>query len=59
MFYEMISKFSTGTGTIRAIRYNIDGNYCISTGSDRKIKLYNPITTNLLKTYCAHSDEGI
>ncbi|XP_035794978.1 WD repeat domain-containing protein 83-like [Anopheles albimanus] len=44
-------------GAVRAVRYNVDGSYCFSCGSDKKIKLWNPRTGLLLKTYGGHADE--
>ncbi|XP_317330.4 WD repeat domain-containing protein 83 [Anopheles gambiae] len=44
-------------GAVRAVRYNVDGSYCLSCGSDKKIKLWNPRTGLLLKTYGGHADE--
>ncbi|XP_054744537.1 WD repeat domain-containing protein 83 isoform X2 [Anastrepha obliqua] len=44
-------------GAVRAVRYNVDGSYCLSCGSDKKIKLWNPKTGLLLKTYGGHADE--
>ena len=34
-----------------------DGSYAISSGSDKKIKLWNPQTGLLLKTYGGHANE--
>ncbi|KAH8255486.1 hypothetical protein KR038_004493 [Drosophila bunnanda] len=44
-------------GAVRAVRYNVDGTYCLSCGSDKKIKLWNPVSGLLLKTYGGHADE--
>ncbi|XP_018796808.1 PREDICTED: WD repeat domain-containing protein 83 [Bactrocera latifrons] len=44
-------------GAVRAVRYNVDGSYVLSCGSDKKIKLWNPKTGLLLKTYGGHADE--
>ncbi|XP_055386098.1 WD repeat domain-containing protein 83 [Condylostylus longicornis] len=44
-------------GSVRAVRYNVDGIYCLTCGSDRKIKLWNPKTALLLKTYGGHASE--
>ncbi|XP_017858829.1 PREDICTED: WD repeat domain-containing protein 83 [Drosophila arizonae] len=44
-------------GAVRAVRYNVDGSYCLSCGSDKKIKLWNPVSGLLLKTYGGHADE--
>ncbi|XP_030383716.1 WD repeat domain-containing protein 83 isoform X1 [Scaptodrosophila lebanonensis] len=44
-------------GAVRAVRYNVDGSYCLSCGSDKKVKLWNPASGLLLKTYGGHADE--
>ncbi|MFH4977874.1 hypothetical protein AB6A40_004583 [Gnathostoma spinigerum] len=38
-------------GAVRAVRFNVNGNYCLSCGSDKSVKLWNPFTGVLLKTY--------
>ncbi|KAH8271830.1 hypothetical protein KR044_007304 [Drosophila immigrans] len=35
----------------------VDGTYCMSCGSDKKVKLWNPASGLLLKTYGGHADE--
>lgn len=37
--------------------YVVDGSYAITSGSDKKIKLWNPQTGLLLKTYGGHANE--
>jgi WD40 repeat protein len=49
MNYELKKSFDCNQGAIRAVRYNVDGNYCLSCGSDRKIKLFNPKTGLMIK----------
>lgn len=44
MNLELKKSFDCNQGAIRAVRYNVDGNYCLTCGSDRKIKLFNPKT---------------
>lgn len=44
-------------GAVRSVRYNVDGCYALSCGSDKKVKLWNPDTGLLLKTYGGHADE--
>lgn len=44
-------------GAVRAVRFNGDGNYCITCGSDKSVKLWNPHRNILLKTYCGHGYE--
>ncbi|CAB3366678.1 Hypothetical predicted protein [Cloeon dipterum] len=46
-------------GAVRAVRFNADGSYCLTCGSDRKIKLWNPNKNLLLKTYPGHGKEAM
>lgn len=57
MNYELKKSFDCNQGAIRAVRYNVDGNYCLTCGSDRKIKLFNPKSGLMIKTYAGHGDE--
>jgi len=34
----------------------VDGEYCLTCGSDKKIKLWNPFKELCLKTYAGHGD---
>lgn len=36
---------------------SVDGNYCITCGSDKSVKLWNPLRNLLLKTYIGHGYE--
>ncbi|XP_055544555.1 WD repeat domain-containing protein 83 [Wyeomyia smithii] len=51
------STIDCNQGAIRAVRYNVDGSYCLTCGSDKKIKLWNPKSGLLLKTYGGHAGE--
>ncbi|XP_042305252.1 WD repeat domain-containing protein 83 [Sceloporus undulatus] len=44
-------------GAVRAVRFNVDGNYCLTCGSDKSLKLWNPHKGTLLKTYSGHGYE--
>ncbi|XP_049795271.1 WD repeat domain-containing protein 83 [Schistocerca nitens] len=44
-------------GTVRAVRFNVDGSYCLTCGADRTLKLWNPHRSLLLKTYLGHGGE--
>ena len=44
-------------GPVRAVRFNSDGNYCMTCGSDKTLRLSNPYTGTLLKTYVGHGYE--
>lgn len=57
MNFELKKSIDCDQGALRAVRYNVDGNYCLTCGSDRKVKLLNPNTGLILKTYAGHGDE--
>ena len=42
---------------MRAVRYNVDGNYCVTCGQDKSVKLWNPDRKALLKSYTGHGYE--
>ena len=42
---------------IRAVRFNSDGEYCMTCGSDKSVKLWNPYKNICLKTYAGHGYE--
>ena len=42
---------------IRAVRFNSDGEYCMTCGSDKSVKLWNPYKNICLKTYSGHGYE--
>ena len=44
-------------GAVRAVRFNYDGNYCLTCGGDKLLKLWNPHRGVLLKTYSGHGYE--
>ncbi len=44
-------------GPVRAVRFNSDGNYCLTCGSDKTLKLWNPHKNAYLKTYVGHGFE--
>ncbi|KAL5111742.1 WD repeat domain-containing protein 83 [Taenia crassiceps] len=42
---------------VRAVRFNADGQYCLTAGGNRSIRLWNPVMGRLLKTYIGHGGE--
>lgn len=54
---QKIKTIDCNQGAVRAVRYNVDGSYVLTCGSDKKLKLWNPVTAVLLKTYGGHGDE--
>ncbi|XP_063217048.1 WD repeat domain-containing protein 83-like [Bacillus rossius redtenbacheri] len=57
MDYSCIKTIDCQQGAVRAVRFNVDGSYCLTSGADRKVKLWNPHRGLLLKTYGGHGDE--
>ncbi|XP_057319404.1 WD repeat domain-containing protein 83 [Microplitis mediator] len=56
MPYTLIQTLKTKS-IIRAVRFNVDGEYCVVCASDRRLYLYNPHRNALLKTYSGHGEE--
>ena len=44
-------------GAVRAVRWNVDGNYMLTCGSDKSMKLWNPKRKAMLKSYSGHGNE--
>nr|CAD1836819.1 unnamed protein product [Ananas comosus var. bracteatus] len=44
-------------GAVLAVRFNGDGNYCLSCGRDRTLRLWNPHRAAPIKTYSSHARE--
>ncbi|WAR24103.1 WDR83-like protein [Mya arenaria] len=53
LVYSQICK----QGAVRAVRFNVDGTYCLTCGSDKSVKLWNPHRKLLLKSYMGHGFE--
>ena len=48
---ERSAIIDTEHGAVRSVRYNRDGNYMLTCGSDKAIKLWNPSRQLLIKSY--------
>ncbi|XP_074059595.1 WD repeat domain-containing protein 83 [Macrotis lagotis] len=44
-------------GAVRAVRFNVDGRYCLTCGSDKTLALWSPLRGTLLRTYGGHGSE--
>ncbi|KAK2587387.1 hypothetical protein KPH14_003103 [Odynerus spinipes] len=55
--YKFEGEIECKQGAVRSVRFSVDGEYCLTCGSDRKIKLWNPYKAVTLKTYGGHGDE--
>lgn len=55
--YKLVKEIDCKQGAVRAVRFSVDGAYCLTCGSDRKLKLWNPYRGVTLKTYGGHGDE--
>lgn len=54
---DLEAKIDCQQGAVRAVRFNKDGNYCITCGNDKTVKLWNPYKQLKLQTYSGHSQE--
>lgn len=54
---QQAARFDAQQGAIRAVRFNKDGNYCVTCGADKTVKLWNPYKQIRLQTYVGHSQE--
>ncbi|XP_018320701.1 WD repeat domain-containing protein 83 [Agrilus planipennis] len=54
---QCLNTIDCNQGAVRAVRFNVDGSYCLTCGSDKKLKLWNPYRNLLLKTYGGHGNE--
>ncbi|XP_046469083.1 WD repeat domain-containing protein 83 [Neodiprion pinetum] len=57
MELKFINSIECKQGAVRAVRFNVDGSYCLTCGSDKKVKLWNPYRSVALKTYGGHANE--
>jgi len=56
---SLIHSIDCKQGAVRSVRFNVDGNYCITGGADKTVKLWNPHKEKglLLKSYSGHGYE--
>lgn len=54
---KLVATIDCKQGAVRNVRFNNDGQYCLSCGSDKSIKLWNPHRQLMLKTYSGHGYE--
>ncbi|KAH7705252.1 WD domain-containing protein [Aphelenchoides avenae] len=56
---RLLTSFDCKQGAIRAARFNVDGNYCITCGSDKTVRLWNPYRQVHLKSYTGLGSEPL
>ncbi|XP_033736597.1 WD repeat domain-containing protein 83-like [Pecten maximus] len=54
---KLISTVNCKQGAVRAVRFNVGGDYCLTCGSDKSVRLWNPHRGIALKTYTGHGYE--
>ncbi|XP_046578150.1 WD repeat domain-containing protein 83-like [Haliotis rubra] len=54
---NLVTSVDCKQGAVRAVRFNADGNYCLTCGSNKTVKLWNPHRGSVLKTYIGHGYE--
>ncbi|KAI6242163.1 hypothetical protein M3Y99_00256900 [Aphelenchoides fujianensis] len=48
---KLLHSFECNQAAVRAVRFNVDGNYCITCGGDKTVALWNPVRQIHLKSY--------
>ncbi|XP_057396509.1 WD repeat domain-containing protein 83 isoform X2 [Balaenoptera acutorostrata] len=56
---KRLKTLDCGQRAVRAVRFNVDGNYCLTCGSDKTLKLWSPLRGTLLRTYSGHGYEKV
>ncbi|CAG0914139.1 unnamed protein product [Notodromas monacha] len=46
-------------GAFRSVAWNVDGNYCLTSASDKSVMLWNPHKGKLLQSYVGHGSEAL
>ncbi|XP_066563819.1 WD repeat domain-containing protein 83 [Amia ocellicauda] len=54
---KLLRSLDCQQGAVRAVRFNADGNYVLSCGSDKTLRLWSASRGALLKTYSGHGYE--
>ncbi|XP_072776191.1 WD repeat domain-containing protein 83 isoform X2 [Taeniopygia guttata] len=54
---QRVRTLQCGQGAVRAARFNADGNYCLTCGSDKTLKLWNPHRGTALRSFPGHGYE--
>jgi WD40 repeat protein len=55
--HDLGFRLSEHVGPVNVVKYNHTHKYCLSGGHDKTIKLWNPATGSLVKTYALHRQE--
>ncbi|CAK9303080.1 unnamed protein product [Gordionus sp. m RMFG-2023] len=56
---KLFTSIECQQGLVRAVRYSADGNYCLTSGSDKTIALWNPYKNLKIKTYEGQGFESL
>lgn len=54
---DLVHTIDCKQSAVRAVRFTVDGHYCLTCGSDKTLKLWNPHRNIVLKTYTGHGYE--
>ncbi|KAM9818723.1 WD repeat domain-containing protein 83 isoform 1-T1 [Syngnathus typhle] len=55
--HHLLRTIDCQQGAVRAVRFNVDGQYVLSCGADKSLKLWSGSRGTLLKTYSGHGYE--
>lgn len=54
---KLVGSYNCKQGAVRAVRFNVDGSYCLTCGADKSVKLWNPHLGTMIKSYTGHGYE--
>lgn len=58
MYSNLVRTIDCDQGAIRKVNHSKDGEYCVTCGQDKTIKLWNPHKSNiLLQIFNGHNNE--
>ena len=55
--YRLTKRINCDQGAVRAVRFAVDGDYCMTAGANKTVKLRNPFTDKVLNVYSGHGNE--
>ncbi|CAJ0569351.1 unnamed protein product, partial [Mesorhabditis spiculigera] len=53
----LLNKINCNQEAVRSVKYNVDGNYVLTCGADKTVKLWNPVTAAHVNTYMGIGNE--
>lgn len=55
--YNLKHQLKCDQGAVRAVRFSVDGDFCLTAGANKTVKLWSNKKREVLKTYTGHGNE--